>query len=162
MTACAECGFRYEETPPEEVGAAIVAGADDVAALLRGPGVRLRPRPEVWSALEYACHLRDMLLVQRERVLLARREEQPVAVPMGRDERVEHEGYNEQEPADVARQLADAARLLANVLRRLPGEAWQLTLIYTYPEPAERPLSWVAAHTLHEVRHHRMDIERRK
>jgi DinB superfamily len=94
-------------------------------------------------------------------VLLARREEQPFAVPMGRDERVEHEGYNEQEPADVARQLTDAARLLANVLRRLPGEAWQRTLIYTYPEPAERPLSWVAAHTLHEVRHHRMDIERR-
>jgi hypothetical protein len=103
-----------------------------------------------------------MLLVQRERVLLARREERPLAVPMGRDERVEHEGYNEQEPAAVARQLTDAAALFANVLARLPGDAWQRTVVYTYPERAERPLSWVAAHALHEVRHHTGDIERQR
>lgn len=101
-----------------------------------------------------------MLLVQRERVLLARRTERPLAVPMGRDERVEHEGYAEQHPADVARQLTDAGALFANVLARLPAGEWQRTVLYTFPEPAERPLSWVADHTLHEVQHHRLDIRR--
>jgi hypothetical protein len=160
VTVCAECGFRYGETPPQQIGPAIVVGAEQVAALLGGPEVNRRREDGLWSPLEYACHLRDMLLVQRERVLLARREERPLAVPMGRDARVEHEGYAEQEPADVARQLGDAARLFANVLARLPDDQWRRTVLYTYPEPAERPLTWVAAHALHEVRHHQRDIER--
>lgn len=162
VTVCVECGFRYDQVAAEEAGAAIVAEAGEVAGLLGGDGVRERPRDGVWSALEYACHLRDVLLVQRERVLLALREEQPLAVPMGRDERAGQEGYNEQDPADVDRQLRDAAALLANVLGRLPVEAWERTLLYTYPEPAARSLRWVAAHALHEVRHHRRDVELRR
>jgi hypothetical protein len=158
---CAECGFRYGETPAGDIGPAIVAGtAEFVARLAEGSDVARRRQDGVWSPLEYACHLRDMLLVQRERVLEARRAERPLAVPMGRDERVEHEGYAEQDPADVARQLTDAAALLANVLARLPERDWQRVVVYTYPERADRPLTWVADHTLHEVRHHRLDIER--
>ena len=38
---------------------------------------------------------------------------------MGRDERVEHDGYADQDPNDVARQTTDAASLFANVLSRL-------------------------------------------
>ncbi len=38
---------------------------------------------------------------------------------MGRDERVDHDGYADQDPAAVARQLVDAADLFANVLDRL-------------------------------------------
>jgi hypothetical protein len=71
-----------------------------------------------------------------------------------RDERVEHDGYDEQEPAAVARPLKDAAALFANVLPRLPGDVWQRTVIYICPE---RSLRWVA---LHQVRHHRPDIGR--
>jgi hypothetical protein len=78
---------------------------------------------------------------------------------MGRDDRVEHDGYSEQPPADVARQLEDSARMFAHVLSRL-GDDWDRTLIYNYPAPAERSLRWVAIHTLHEVRHHQLDIER--
>jgi DinB superfamily len=112
-----------------------------------------------WSPLEYGCHVRDVLLVQRERVLLARRETRPALTPMGRDERVEHDGYSEQIPAEVARQLQDSARMFANVLARLGDADWDRTLIYNYPEIHERTLGWVAVHTLHEVRHHQMDIE---
>lgn len=162
MEHCGECAFRYDAVPPGQIGAAVVGGADEIAGLLAEPEAGRRRRPEVWSPLEYGCHVRDMLLAQRERVLLARREDAPLAVPMGRDVRVEHDGYAAQAPADVARQLRDAARLFANVLARLPEDQWQRTVVYTYPEPATRTLVWVAAHTLHEVRHHRLDIERQK
>ena len=54
--------------------------------------------------LEYGCHLKDVLLVQRERVLTARRVDRPSFHPIGRDERAEHDGYADQDPADVARQ----------------------------------------------------------
>jgi hypothetical protein len=139
-----------------------VAGADVIAGLLVAPG----PTPQVrrsagtWSPLEYGCHVRDVLLVQRERVLEARRTDTPSFSPMGRDERVGHDGYADQAPADVARQLGDAAALLANVLARLdPGE-WDRTVVYWYPRRAERSLRWVAVHTVHEVRHHTLDIRR--
>ncbi|WSF99267.1 DinB family protein [Nocardia vinacea] len=130
--------------------------------MLAGGGRVLRQRtaPDVWSPLEYACHVRDVLLAQRERVLLARRVDTPALEPMGRDERVEHDGYNEQQPADVARQLDDAALLFANVLDRLTRADWDRSIIYNFPQRQERPLRWLALHTLHELRHHLLDIRR--
>lgn len=156
---CTECGFAYDEDL--DVPSQLITGVADTTAVLRAGGdLRSRRSPDVWSPLEYACHVRDMLLVQRERVLLARRVERPDCTPMGRDERVEHEGYADQEPADVARQLADAGELLTNVLRRLPAAEWERTVLYRFPEPTVRTLRWVALHTLHEVRHHLLDIHR--
>jgi DinB superfamily len=153
VDVCPECGFEYRTDEAGAAGAAIVAGAAEIAVLISAGDVRTRRAPRTWSALEYACHVRDVLLVQRERVLQARREETPQPAPMGRDERVEHDGYAEQDPADVARQLNDAAALFAGVLDRL-GVDWDRTLIYNYPVPRERSLRWVAVHTQHEVQHH--------
>jgi DinB superfamily len=129
--------------------------------LLQNPeiDVRTRPEPDTWSALEYSCHVRDVLLVQRERALAARRTDCPSVVAMGRDERVEHDGYAEQDPIRVAGQLEDAALLFGNVLARLSPADWDRTLIYNYPEPAERSLRWLAIHTEHEVRHHLRDVQ---
>lgn len=161
MDQCAECGFGYDLAAAEDAAEAIAAGVGEIASLLTAGGdVRTRREPEVWSPLEYGCHVRDVLLVQRERVLAARRVEGYVCTPMGREERVKHDGYAEQNPVDVARQLTDAALLLGNTLRRLSADAWERVVIYSYPEPTERPLRWVAVHTVHEVQHHTMDIRR--
>jgi hypothetical protein len=159
---CDECGFRYELDAAADAGRVIVADATKLASVLGGTpdaALRARPGPETWSPLEYGCHVRDVLLVQRERVLAARRTVRPFA-PMGRDERVEHDGYADQQPADVARQLTDAAQLFANVLARLGPEDWDRTVVYNYPEPRERSLRWVAVHTVHEVEHHLLDVHR--
>jgi len=159
---CDTCGFPYDEAEAEQAAGAIRAGAGAIAELLVGTGgpVSRRADSAVWSPLEYACHVRDVLLVQRERVLLARRSERPAPEPMGRDERVDHDGYSEQEPDVVARQLTDAALLLANVLDRLDGLSWDRTIVYNYPSPQERTLRWVAVHTVHEVTHHLADVRR--
>lgn len=162
MDTCAECGFEYHLDEAELAGVAIVAGISELAELITDPAsnVRSRSEPHTWSPLEYACHVRDVLIVQRERVLLARRRERPSFEPMGRDERVDHDGYSEQEPADVARQLTDTSRLFANVLSRLGPGDWDLTGVYSFPTPAMRSLRWVAVHTLHEVNHHLGDVRR--
>lgn len=158
---CAECGFTYDEGAATEVPGQLVAGVGELASSMTAGGeVRSRRQEAVWSPLEYGCHVRDVLLVQRERVLLARRVDRPECVSMGRDERGAHDGYADQEPADVARQLTDAAMLFANVLDRLTDTDWRRTVVYRYPEPAVRSLRWVAVHTLHEVRHHLLDVRR--
>jgi hypothetical protein len=160
---CEECGYLYDLGAAPQAGHDIQVGVAELAELLTttAPGaLARRTASQLWSPLEYACHVRDVLLTQRERVLLARRADIPSAVPMGRDERVAHEGYAEQDPIEVAEELTVAARLLANVLRRLDTPDWELRLIYNWPHRTERTLRWVAANTLHDVRHHLLDIHR--
>jgi hypothetical protein len=160
MDRCDECGFQYHLSEAQVAGGAIVTGIGELAVVLgsNAASLRVRPQPEVWSPLEYGCHLRDVLLVQRERVLAARRSDRPSFDPMGREERVEHDGYAEQDPFDVARQVTDAAYLFANVLARLDPTDWERTVMYNYPHRSERSLRWVAVHTVHEVRHHLLDV----
>ena len=159
---CDACGYTYDLDRAEGAGPAIVARAGELADLLDPPPptVRSRPAAGTWSALEYGCHLRDALLVQRERVLAARRSELPESPPMGRDERVDHDGYADQDPAAVARQLRDAAALFAHVLGRLGPGDWERLLVYNYPARSERSLRWVAVHTEHEAVHHLGDVRR--
>ena len=159
---CEECGFEYDLAKAPNAASSIVSGAAEFAALLSDNRTDARSRREStrWSPLEYGCHVRDVLLVQRERVLTARRRDRPSFEPMGRDERVDHDGYAEQEPDDVARQLTVAAQLFANVLGRLSPDDWDRRVIYNYPRRAERSLRWVAVHSLHEVSHHLLDARR--
>jgi hypothetical protein len=161
MDRCAGCGFVYDLERARQAWAAILSGSVDISTVLQrsdGAVLRARPQPAVWSPLEYGCHVRDVLLVQRERVLAARRIDRPSFDPMGRDERVEHDGYRDQHPADVARQLHDAAAMFVNVLQRLEPTDWERMLTYNYPKRFERSLRWVAVHTEHEVVHHLQDV----
>lgn len=160
MDRCDGCGFVYDLGLATDAGADIVRGVEELAALLRRGGIDLATRVELdqWSPLEYGCHLRDVLLVQRERVLEARRTDRPAFTPMGRDERVDHDGYADQVADDVARQLVDAGMLLANVLARLGPDGWERTVVYNFPARTERSMRWVAVHTVHEVRHHLQDV----
>jgi hypothetical protein len=159
---CLDWGFVYDLSQSGTVERDVRERVAEVVAILsdREADLRSRRHPDVWSPLEYGCHLRDMLLVQRERVLGARRMDRPDCPPSGRDERVIHDGYAEQQPEDVARQLADAAQLFSNVLARLAADDWERAVIYHYPETQERSLRWVAVHTLHEAQHHLLDIRR--
>ncbi len=159
---CAECAFTYDAASAPASGAAITEACAEAATLLVRHAATAATRREAgtWSALEYGCHLRDVLLVQRERVLLALRVDEPAPEPMGRDERAVLDGYADQLPTDVARQLTDASALFTNLLDRLTDDQWERTMIYNYPTPGPRSLRWVAVHTEHEARHHLADIRR--
>ncbi|WP_085243981.1 DinB family protein [Mycobacterium paraense] len=163
MERCEECGYAYDLTAATRAGDEIRSAVAELARLLvttERRALARRTAPERWSPLEYACHVRDVLITQRERVLLARRTDVPAAVPMGRDERVAHDGYAESDPAEVAEEVTIAARLLANTLSRLDTRDWELRIVYNWPQRTERTLRWVAANTVHDVRHHLLDIKR--
>ena len=157
---CRECGFSYALGRSEIVPwlRSDAQAFIDKLGTFDDAAVRTRPEPEVWSPLEYACHVRDMLAVQTERVVIAQREVDPVFVPMGRDERVVENRYNEQDPQLVSAQLADAAETFASLLDGLDAAGWERTGTYNYPEPALRAVEWIAIHTTHELLHHRGDL----
>lgn len=157
---CDECGFDYDE--PDLAG--VLAGLDREAAefgpLLAGAGERVgrRPEPDVWSALEYSCHVRDVLLIQRLRIAQTLAEDLPAYVPMNREQRLIDEQYDRQDPSAVAADLRVKAGEVVAAGEALDADGLRRTGIYNYPTPTERPLSWLLRHTAHEVRHHLYDV----
>jgi DinB superfamily len=160
---CEECGFDYDGIARHDVPSALRSlGAryEDVLGEIDDPVLRGHPLPDTWSALEYACHVRDVFRVQRERVQLALVEEEPAFAPMRREERVLEERYNEQQPAQVGREIKDAAESMARALEALDDDGWNRTGIYNWPERRVRTLDWLGRHGIHEGVHHLQDIDR--
>lgn len=161
MDRCEQCGFAYGGLPVAEIASRLRAGPAAYLGALGDAGeaaLRRRPQPDVWSTLEYACHVRDVLLVQRERALLALVEANPGFARMYRDERVDLARYDAHPPGQVLDQLGMAAELCATVFDGLGSGQWARALIYNYPAPARRDLAWLARNTVHEVEHHLDDI----
>jgi hypothetical protein len=158
MESCEVCGFEWDAVG-DDLQERIVAGVDAFAAHLRGRGAAasVRPEPEVWSALEYGCHVRDVLHNVRDRLVLAAVVETPDPPPLYRDDRVRLGLYEGEDPAVVADELALAGRLFARTVGALAPHADRL-LRYAYPRPADRTIRWAAAQALHEVEHHLGDI----
>jgi hypothetical protein len=159
---CDACAFVYADLPVRAAPSRLRSFASDYSARLTArdaADLRTRPGPEVWSPLEYSCHVRDVFEVQRERTVLALTEETPVFVPMGRDERVADRRYNEQDPTVVAAELEAAAAALADTFDDLDDTAWARTGIYNWPTRTERDLGWLARHTVHEAMHHLRDVD---
>ena len=160
MDTCDECGFTYGLLPHHELPDAIERGAADFVTVL-APNesvVRRRRKFEEWSPLEYACHVRDVMFMQRDRVFVALVEDEPSFKPMYREQRVVLDGYNTQSPTEVSQQLTMAAAMFTHLLRTLGEEEWNRSLVYGFPSPTVRDVTWVGQHTLHEVIHHRQDI----
>ena len=162
MRRCDECGFDYYGFARTEIPDRLsAAAAAHVERLTETPAAFLRERPlPGWSALEYGCHVRDVLLNQRRRIEQAQREDEPVFVPMGRDELAVNERYNDQDPSTVATELTAAADALAGQLTALDDAGWARTGVYSYPERELRDVDWIARHTLHELTHHLADVDR--
>jgi S-DNA-T family DNA segregation ATPase FtsK/SpoIIIE len=162
MDHCDECGYVYADVPQDQVGARLRALGRAYSDRLAAPDDALRAHPleGVWSALEYCCHVRDVLRVQRERLALALAEEVPEFASMEREERVERDRYNEQLPSQVAAEVVDAAEALAQEFAALEPAQWERTGIYGWPVRAERTMMWIGRHTVHEGHHHLQDVDR--
>ena len=44
--------------------------------------------------------------------------------------------------------------------RTLDAAGWERTGVYNYPTPQLRTVEWIGRHTVHELRHHTVDVER--
>lgn len=151
MTSCDECGHEYGSMDLRAHAESFVDAFDGSSA---------RPAPEVWSPLEYACHVRDVLRINLGRVALGLVVDTPSFEPMDRDARPARYRYDAQLPDVVAREVLDAADALALVYDALSDEQLERTVTYNWPQRFERTLRWVGQHTVHELVHHRMDLQR--
>jgi DinB superfamily len=160
---CDACGFVYDSVARHDIPDALRALAGRFSAVLTetdDDALRSHPIAEAWSPLEYACHVRDVFRVQRERTLLALAEDRPDFASMRREERVVEERYNDEPAEKVAREIAEAAEAFAHTLQSLDSDGWQRTGVYNWPTTRVRSVEWIGRHTIHEGEHHLQDIDR--
>lgn len=162
---CDECGFEYESLDPAEAPAAVRTFARRYRAPLTRflPGedgdslLRQRPQPGVWSALEYAAHVRDVFAWYAAWIPQCLAEDRPVLEGPGRDQAAVDRRYNDDDPAAVADALAANAERLAATIEAVPADGWDRVGLR---HGEERTVAFTARRAVHEGSHHLLDIGR--
>jgi hypothetical protein len=119
--------------------------------------IRTRPSPQTWSALEYACHVRDVMALYDFRIAQAIASDRPEVPAMGRDVVAVERAYNTQDPVQVVSELATEADRLAERLASVTADGWDRVVTR---DGQELSVTWMARNAVHEGNHHLLDIGR--
>jgi DinB superfamily len=160
VEACEVCGFVWDHVLDDEIAPRVLAGGEAIAGYLSGDptAVGARPSPSTWSALEYAAHVRDVLLHVRDRLVITLVEDGATFKPLYRDQRVDLGLYAGDEADTVAAELRSAAGLFARTFSRIEPAALDRTGEYAFPLPTTRTVRWMGQQVVHEVEHHLDDV----
>ncbi|MDH6126652.1 DinB family protein [Kitasatospora sp. GP82] len=156
---CPDCGLDTPAVVREDVAAMVRANAAAWVALLTERSeerLRRRPRPQVWSDLEYACHVRDVFRLFDVRLDLMLTQDGPLFANWDQDETAVAERYGEQEPAVVAVELAQAAERLEASFAAVSGEQWQRT--GSRSDGARFTVESFSRYLIHDPVHHLFDV----
>ncbi len=153
---CPECGFVAADLPPVEVSGVVAASVPRWQAVLARADVVDRPRPEVWSALEYACHVRDVYRLFALRAQLMLDEDSPVFDNWDQDATAVDERYGEQVPATVSAELAAAGTAAAAVFAAVPDDAWGRVGLRS--NGSRFTVATLGQYFVHDVIHHLVDV----
>ena len=154
---CAECGFTPDSVHHTEVAGHIRADAANWVPRLAGAGAAVRPRPTVWSTLEYGCHIRDVHRIFDHRVRLMLDEDEPRFPNWDQDETAAAENYGSQDPTSVATELFDAAHIVADTYEHVPADAWSRRGLRS--NGSEFTIASIAIYHLHDIVHHAHDVD---
>jgi hypothetical protein len=159
--ACPQCGFHAAALPHSSLGPRLLASAAawrDFLLVADDAALRTNPEPGVFSPLQYGAHVRDILRVYGDRILLAAAQDNPTFLQFNPEEGV-WEAYNRLAAADLADDLGAQARRLATILGDLAADDWSRTLtrdggkdgVFVFT------VSGQACYAVHEAHHHLLD-----
>lgn len=153
---CPDCGLAAGAVDGAEVPALLRAYGLRFAGVLRRPDVAARPARGVWSPLEYACHVRDAsrLFAERARLMLA--EDVPGFPNWDQDAAAIADRYDLQDPATVARELAEAVEEAAGVFASVSGDQWDRRGLRS--NGSSFSVRTLAQYFVHDVAHHAHDV----
>ncbi len=161
VESCEVCGFVWDRVSPAEVAPRIVLATSKFDRLLKSDPerARRRPTPDRWSALEYGCHVRDVLIHVRDRVVLGAVDDNPTPHALYGSQRIELGLYANEVPSVVGDELRVVGALFGRTFDSLPPGFGDRPMFHGWPRAATRTLSWVAAQALHECEHHLADAQ---
>ena len=162
---CPECAFDPNGVTAADLPEAVAGlGRRYQAPLTRflpGEDTSLlvaHPLPGVWSALAYACHVRDVIALFDGRIGQMLSEDNPEFEFWDHEAAVETDAYEKQAPTEVASAVATNAASLSATLAAVPDDGWD--------RPGRRSdgemftVLGLGRYALHEGTHHLLDIGR--
>jgi hypothetical protein len=154
---CPECGLDTQSFPRDEIGGMIRANAAAWHRVLTGPSdPRLRPNPGKWSALEYGCHVRDVLRLYEHRLTLMLTHDGPQFPNWDQDATAVEDHYGEQDAVVVAGELATAAEVIAAHFDDIAPDQWQRT--GRRSDGADFTVESFGRYFIHDAVHHLYDV----
>jgi DinB family protein len=158
---CAVCGFDGAAFDDGALIAALNGLGARWTTLLASAGsdFRCRPAPNVWSAIEYAAHSRDITALHCFGVEQSLTQNEPVYPAIAADDLIETAsvGYGAEDPEVVVIALDGEARHVARLVSNTPDGAWQRGLTIGEERMTVRRL---LEHALHDSTHHLDDVQR--
>jgi hypothetical protein len=154
---CDECGLSAGEIKPEDFAQRAFVAAEEWVQILRSsPAVTARPRPDVWSPLEYGAHVRDVYRLFDARLVQMLTEDTPSFANWDQDETAIKERYSEQDPELVADELEAAAQRFVGRIQSLDQEQYERHGIRS--DGADFTVMTFLQYFLHDVIHHLWDV----
>jgi hypothetical protein len=155
---CPDCGFDPAVLVDSQVPALLRGNARDWATVLTRPEAARRPddAPQVWSPLEYACHVRDVHQVFSQRLRDMLDTDRPLFASWDQEDAATEGRYAEQDPAEVSAALVALASSAARLIDGIGGRQWQRE--GTRGDGARFTVTSLIAYYVHEVTHHLWDV----
>ena len=153
---CPDCGYDAATVDRCAVPDLTRGHAGELARSLDHAGATDRPAPDVWSPLEYACHVRDVCRIFEVRLQLMLGEDDPLFANWDQDATAIEARYWEQQPGVVGAELTAAADRIAAAFAGVLDDQWQ--------RPGRRSngsvftVDTLARYFLHDLAHHAWDV----
>jgi len=154
--SCGECGFDPAAQGLADLPRLVHDTAMTWSQVLARRDVGERPASDVWSPLEYGCHVRDVHVLFAQRLRLMLDEDGPTFANWDQDATAVESDYAGQDAATVAVELIEAAGTVAGIYATLTDE--------TSGRPGLRSngdrftVETLGSYHLHDVVHHLHDV----
>jgi len=151
---CEQCGFQ--PVAPDRIPGCLRDTIQPWLDALRRPDAARRPSPGVWSTLEYACHVRDICGAFTDRLARVLAVDGATCPEFDSAAAAVEGRYAEQDPGEVAEDLALRIELIARRFIDVGPLDWGRRGRRS-DGPAFTPAS-MSNHFLHELEHHLHDV----
>ena len=153
---CEDCGFDSRAFPPEEIGGRLAGAAAPWPEFLTDSMAGVRPQEDIWSALEYACHVRDVYRMGSYRLGRMLGEDDPYFDNWDQDETSVAERYDLQDSSQVTDELMAAATKLVDLYATVLHDQWQRPGLRS--DGSAFTVDSFGRYVLHDIVHHLVDV----
>jgi hypothetical protein len=153
---CDQCGFDSSSFPVTDLPDLIRINTRGWSQALATEDVAVRPTPDIWSPLEYACHVRDVHILFEQRVALMLEQNDPTFENWDQDATAVASSYGEQDPATVEVELIEAAGAAAGRYAMVSADQWARP--GTRSNGAVFTVESLGRYHLHDIAHHLYDV----
>jgi hypothetical protein len=154
---CPECGFDASTLERRRVATTLRAANFRLIALLDDPMVGERPAPDVWSALEYGCHVRDVHRLFLRRLELMLEQDDPRFENWEQDATAIESDYATTDLTELVDDLASDGERLATAFDVVGADEWSRT--GRRSDGAVFSVETFGRYLVHDPVHHVWDVE---